>query len=103
MTDNVIDVEFREVPKDIPEEKAEVPADHPGFDKREERVFELLKPIREQILKCETRGEVLLMAGQLLQHAKDIYLCELGVETTKAIFNNLDFEMPVDETENDSN
>lgn len=96
MTDNVIDVDFREVPKEVPEE-------HPGFDKREERVFELLQPIREQILKCETRGEVLLMAGQLLQHAKDMYICELGIETTKMIFNNLEFEMPVDETEINSN
>ncbi len=89
---NIIDVDVKDVTNE-----------HPGFDKREERVFELLKPIREQILKCETRGEALLMAGQLLQHAKDIYLCELGVDATKVIFNNLDFEMPVDETEDNPN
>lgn len=96
MTDNVIDVQFREVPK---EPQQEVPSEHPGFDPREEKVFDLVKPIREQILKCETRGEVLLMAAQLLQHAKDMYLCELGPEVTKTIFKNLTFEMPVNEAE----
>ena len=90
---DVIDVEF----KDVTEE------DTYDFDKREERVFELLMPIREQILKCETRGEVLMMAGQMLQHAKEMYMCELGVDATKVIFKNLDFEMPVDENEIDKN
>lgn len=92
MNDNIIDVDFKDVT-----EKTE----YPGFDAREERAFELIKPIREQILKCETRAEVLMMAGQLLQHAKDIYLCELGVETTEILFKNLEFEMPVDEVEAD--
>lgn len=89
---DIIDVDV----KDVTEETD-------SLAQREERVYELIKPIREQILKCETRGEVLMMAGQLLQHAKDMYICELGIDTTKLIFKNLEFEMPVDENEIDQN
>jgi hypothetical protein len=93
----ITDVEFVEVPK-VPDEFAVETED----TKRETRLLELTKPINEQIAKCESRADILLMASAMMVTAKDLFICELGVDAAKIMFSNLKFENPVDdEPQND--
>lgn len=94
--DNVVDVDFRTVP-DAPVDVGEQLPSEPLSD--EERLLDLIGPIRKQILKCETRKDILLMASAMLQHAKDLMILELGIDATKIVFDNLKFEDPVNDKE----
>ncbi len=96
MTNNVIDVDFREVKRD--EEIENTPEEEISD---EERYYDLVKPIRQQILKCESRKDMLMLSSAMLHHAKDLFILELGVDATKIIFDNLKFEEPeLNEEEN---
>ncbi len=97
MSNDITDVEFVEVPK-VPEEFAVETEE----TRRETRLLELMKPINEQIMKCESRADALLLATAMMTTARDLFLCEIGVEATKVIFSNLKFENPLaNETQND--
>lgn len=86
--DDITDVEFYEVPKEFTVETEQT--------KTEERLLDLMKPINEQITKCETRSDILLLASGMLHTARDLFICEIGADATKAIFSNVKFENPVD-------
>jgi hypothetical protein len=96
---DITDVEFTEVTKEpeVPQEFTETTDEM----KDEERLLILMKPIREQILKCNTRKDILMLSSAMLHHAKDLFILELGVDAAKILFNNLKFEEPVNEEEND--
>lgn len=86
--DDVTDVEFYDVPNEFTVETEQT--------KTEERLLDLMKPINEQIMKCEKRSDILLLASGMVHTARDLFICEIGAEATKTIFSNMKFENPVD-------
>ena len=51
----------------------------------QERMRELCKPIEQQILMCDSREDILMMACAMLQHVKTMMDTHLGVEGRKQI------------------
>ena len=51
----------------------------------QERMRELCKPIEQQILMCDSREDVLMMACAMLQHVKTMMDSQIGVEGRKQI------------------
>jgi len=51
----------------------------------QERMRELCKPIEQQILMCDSREDILMMACAMLQHVKTIMDTQIGVEGRKQI------------------
>ena len=52
------------------------------------RMGELAEPIENQILMCDTREELLMMACVMLQRTKEIFDQELTVEGRKKMFKD---------------
>jgi len=50
-----------------------------------ERMRELCKPIEQQILMCDNKEDVLMMACAMLQHVKTMMDSQIGVEGRKQI------------------
>ena len=50
---------------------------------------ELTKPIDQQILMCDSREDLLMMASVMLSRTKDIFDLELGEEGRKEMFKDL--------------
>ena len=53
------------------------------------RMGELAEPIETQILMCDTREELLMMACVMLQRTKEIFDQELTVDGRKRMFKDL--------------
>ena len=53
------------------------------------RMSELAEPIETQILMCDTREELLMMACVMLQRTREIFDQELTVEGRKKMFKEL--------------
>jgi len=51
----------------------------------QERMRELCKPIEQQILMCDSREDILMMACAMLQHVKTMMDTQIGVEGRKQI------------------
>jgi hypothetical protein len=51
----------------------------------QERMRELCKPIEQQILMCDDREDILMMACAMLQHVKTMLDSQIGVEGRKQI------------------
>jgi hypothetical protein len=51
----------------------------------EERMRELCKPVEQQIMMCDSREEILMMACAMLQHVKTMMDTQIGVEGRKQI------------------
>ena len=51
----------------------------------QERMQELCKPIEQQILMCDSREDVLMMACAMLQHVKTMMDSQIGIEGRKQI------------------
>ena len=58
-------------------------------DKIHDRMSELAQPIEQQILMCDSREEILMMACVMLQRTKEIFDQELTVEGRKSMFKDL--------------
>ena len=58
-------------------------------DKIQNRMSELVQPIEQQILMCDSREEILMMACVMLQRTKEIFDQELTVEGRKSMFKDL--------------
>ena len=54
-----------------------------------ERMSELVEPIERQIIMCDTREDLLMMACVMLQRTKEIFDQELTVEGRKKMFKDL--------------
>ena len=51
----------------------------------QERMRELCSPIEQQILMCDSREDILMMACAMLQHVKTMMDSQIGVEGRKQI------------------
>ena len=51
----------------------------------QDRMRELCKPIEQQILMCDSREDILMMACAMLQHVKTMMDTQIGVEGRKQI------------------
>ncbi len=53
-----------------------------------DRMGELAEPIEKQIMMCDSREELLMMACVMLQRTKEIFDQELTVEGRKKMFKD---------------
>ena len=53
------------------------------------RMKELTKPIDQQILMCDSREDLLMMASVMLSRTKEIFDLELGEAGRKQMFKDL--------------
>jgi len=53
-----------------------------------DRMGELAEPIEKQIMMCDSREELLMMACVMLQRTKEIFDQELSVEGRKRMFKD---------------
>jgi hypothetical protein len=53
-----------------------------------ERMSELAEPIEKQIMMCDSREEILMIACVMLQRTKEIFDQELSVEGRKKMFKD---------------
>lgn len=51
-----------------------------------ERMAELSKPIDQQIMMCDSREEVLMLASVLLTRVKDMFDTQIGTDGRREIF-----------------
>jgi len=50
-----------------------------------ERMRELCKPVEQQIMMCDSREEILMMACAMLTHVKTMLDSQIGIEGRKQI------------------
>jgi hypothetical protein len=53
------------------------------------RMAELMLPIEKQILMCDNRQDMLMMACAMLQHVNTIFGQELGEDGRKQMFRDM--------------
>jgi len=53
-----------------------------------ERMSELVEPIEQQIMMCDSREEILMMACVMLQRTKELFDLEIGVDGRKKMFRD---------------
>jgi hypothetical protein len=58
-------------------------------EKTKNRMVELMRPVDQQILMCDDREDVLIMACAMMQRCKEIFDTQLGKEGRKLMFRNL--------------
>ena len=51
----------------------------------QERMRELCRPIEQQIMMCDSKEDILMMACAMLQHVKTMMDSQIGVEGRKQI------------------
>ena len=54
----------------------------------EARMRELCQPIEQQILMCDNKEDILMMACAMLQHVKTMMDSQIGVEGRKQILED---------------
>ena len=52
------------------------------------RMSELIRPIDEAIMMCDSREEILMLASLMLVRLKDIYDTQIGEEGRKIMFGD---------------
>ena len=58
-------------------------------DEMQDRMSELMLPIEKQILMCDNRQDLLMMACAMLQHVNTIFGQELGEEGRQMMFRDM--------------
>jgi len=53
-----------------------------------ERMSELAEPIEQQIMMCDSREEILMMACVMLQRTRELFDLEIGVDGRKKMFRD---------------
>ena len=56
------------------------------------KMAELAKPIDQQIMMCDSREEVLMLASVLLMRGKDMFDTQVGVEGRREILMDAAFK-----------
>lgn len=56
------------------------------------KMAELAKPIDQQIMMCDSREEVLMLASVLLMRVKDMFDTQVGVEGRREILMDAAFK-----------
>ena len=54
----------------------------------QERMRELCQPIEQQIMMCDNKEDILMMACAMLQHVKTLMDSQIGVEGRKQIIKD---------------
>ena len=52
------------------------------------RMAELMAPVEQQIMMCDNREELLMMACAMMQRTHEIFLQELGENGTKLMYKD---------------
>ena len=55
----------------------------------QDRMAELMQPIDQQIMMCDTREDVLMLACAMLQRVREIMDSQLGVQGRKIMFRDM--------------
>ena len=53
------------------------------------RMAELMAPVEQQIMMCDDRQELLMMACAMMQRTTEIFEAELGVEGRKRMYEDM--------------
>ena len=53
-----------------------------------DKMSELITPIHQQIMMCDNRNELLMLASCLMVATKDIFDQEIGIEGRKKMFKD---------------
>ena len=54
----------------------------------EKRMAELMAPVEQQIMMCDSREELLMMACAMMQRTHEIFLQELGENGAKLMYKD---------------
>lgn len=54
----------------------------------EKRMAELMAPVEQQIMMCDNRQELLMMACAMMQRTHEIFLQELGENGAKLMYED---------------
>jgi len=57
-------------------------------DTTQQRMAELMSPIEQQILMCDNREDMLMMACAMMQRTNEIFVNELGEDGAKIMYEN---------------
>ena len=52
------------------------------------RMDELMRPVDQQIMMCDNREEVLMLACAMMQRIREIFDTQIGVEGRKVMFGD---------------
>lgn len=55
----------------------------------QDRMAELMQPIDQQIMMCDDREDVLMLACAMLQRVREIFDSQLSVEGRKKMFRSM--------------
>ena len=55
----------------------------------QDRMNELMQPIDQQIMMCDDRDDVLMLACAMLQRVREIFDSQLSVEGRKKMFKDM--------------
>ena len=58
-------------------------------DPTAKRMEELMRPVDQQIMMCDSREDVLMMACAMMQRVREIFDNEIGEEHRRAMFRDL--------------
>ena len=53
------------------------------------RMQELMKPVEQQILMCDSREDLLMMACAMMQRTHEIFVNELGENGAKQMYEDM--------------
>ena len=57
-------------------------------DTPQHRMAELMAPIEQQILMCDNREDILMMACAMMQRTNEIFVNELGEDGAKIMYED---------------
>jgi len=57
-------------------------------DTTKQRMEELMAPIEQQILMCDNREDILMMACAMMQRTNEIFVNELGEDGAKIMYED---------------
>ena len=55
----------------------------------QDRIAELMQPIDQQIMMCDDREDVLMLACAMLQRVREIFDSQISVEGRKKMFRSM--------------
>jgi len=55
-----------------------------------DRMSELVEPVEQQIMMCDSREDLLMIACVMLQRTREIFDLEIGVDGRKKMFKELE-------------
>ena len=56
------------------------------MNKIEQRMAELMEPVEQQLMMCDTREDQLMMACAMLQRVREVFDYQIGVDGRRQMF-----------------